>query len=164
MKKKHHRLQLQIFGLSLCFALLIALGATVVNIVYVRNNNRRAIAQSTEYNLQITANSLEQDINEINALADWSSVNTMIRNFILYQPNSKDLEKNYETVFLKYNSMRTSRYLYRYIITDCETKFVQIGTLTSISRSLDTDTVKEFPGLLQADTSLSCPQFSLILW
>lgn len=155
MRKEHKSLQMQIIGLSLCFALLIAVSISVVNSLYVQRNNRRSIAQSAEYSLQVTAGTIGQDISEINTLADWSSASTIVRNFVMYPLSVKDLSKNYDTIFAKYNYMRTARYVVRYIVTDCDTKFMQFGSMTSASRSLNIHNIQKFPGLIEGDDTFS---------
>ena len=136
----------QVLALALGFAMLIALGISVASVYTLDHNTRQASGQAAEYALQVTANNLSQNIEEIDNLADWSTVNSTVRSFVLSNYRAKDLVRDiYDTVFNKYSAMHTAKYLQRYIITDGDTRIMQLGTVTAQSRALSSETMGELP-------------------
>ena len=79
MGKACRSIQGRVLLLSLLFTALIALSVFVASLASLYSSTLRANAQSTEYNLQTLAHTLQQNVQEIDSLADWCTVNGTLR-------------------------------------------------------------------------------------
>lgn len=147
MSHLHKSVQLRVIALALSFAAIIAAGVTVVSVAWMYRNARRAVSQSTEYTLHVAATQLAHNINEVDALADWCTVNSTVRGFAQYNFRPRTL---YETVSNKYLSMYTARYIRRFLVADDSGRFLQQGTATSQTTVLTPETISALPGMAGA--------------
>lgn len=155
MHKLRHSIRARVILLALAFTAIIAVGVCVASVTALYKSTLRSIAQSAEYNLQIAAGRLRQDVDEINSLADWATVNSTVRNFVFSTYQKAQTLDIYNTILSKYSSQHTARYLRRFIMTDCETSLMQQGTAMSQSLALTTDTLDLLPGFSQGDPGVS---------
>lgn len=151
MHKMCHSIRVRVTVLALAFTALIAVGVCVASVTALYKSTLRSIGQSVEYNLQIAAGRLRQDVDEINSLADWATVNSTVRNFVFSTYQKAQTLDIYNTILSKYSSQHTARYLRRFIMTDCEKSLMQQGTAMSQSLALTTDTLNELPGFAEGD-------------
>ena len=139
-------IQVRVILLSLAFTALIALGVCVASVAALYKNTVRTTAQTVEYSLQTAATSLAQRVQEIDALADWCTVDSTVRGYVLSASPGAQLLDVYNTVLNKYSAQSTARYLRRLLVTDGATRMLQQGTATSQSRALGFDNLDELPG------------------
>lgn len=144
MQHRKQGIQLRVIALALAFAGIIAMGVSMFSVLWMYQNSRQAALQSAEYSLHAAANNLAQDINEIDALTDWCTVHSMVRSFALYNFHPRTL---YDTVSNKYLSMHTARYIRRFLITNPQGQFLQLGTAVSQTRVLNAELIATLPGL-----------------
>ena len=141
-------LQLEVIVLTMVFALLIAIVVSASSIAAAGKESRRAVVQGAEYSLQVAAGDLSRSVSEIDSLADWCTANATLRNYMLYNYNVRDLLISvYNTASNKYTSMRTARYMQRFIITNGSDRLLQLGTITSQSRALTAENIPQLPYL-----------------
>ena len=145
MRKPRFSIRMQVLLLALAFTLIIAVGVCVASIRSYYRKATRTTAQSIEYNLQVAAGSLLQDVNEINNLADWCTVDSSIRGYALTSHWQTYLLSSYNTLLNKYSSQHTSRYLRRVLISDGQNRFLQQGTAITYSKALTAETVTSLP-------------------
>lgn len=145
MAKPRLSIRLQVLLLAIGFTLIIAVGVCVASICAYHKNVMRSATQSTEYNLQVAAGSLSQDVAEIDNLADWCTVNSTIRGYVLSSHWQGQVINIYNTLLTKYSSQHTARYLRRVLITDTQSRFLQQGTATTHSRAINAETVNRLP-------------------
>lgn len=155
MRKLRHSIRARVILLALAFTALIALGVCVASVAALYRSTVRSTAQSVEYNLQFLAGSLRQDVQEINSLADWATVNSTVRNYFFSTYQRAQILDIYNTILSKYSSQHTARYIRRFIMTDCKTGLMQQGTAMSQSLALTTDTLDLLPGFDTADGDVS---------
>ena len=155
MRKLRHSIRARVILLALAFTALIALGVCVASVAALYRSTVRSTAQSVEYNLQFLAGSLRQDVQEINSLADWATVNSTVRNYVFSTYQRAQILDIYNTILSKYSSQHTARYIRRFIMTDCKTGLMQQGTAMSQSLALTTDTLDLLPGFDTADGDVS---------
>ncbi len=145
MQKPRFSIRMQVLLLALSFTLIIAVGVCVASIRSYYRKAARATAQSIEYNLQVAAGSLLQDVNEINNLADWCTVDSSIRGYVLSSHWQTYLLSSYNTLLNKYSSQYTFRNLCRVLISDGQSRFLQQGTAITHSKALNAETVNSLP-------------------
>ena len=145
MRKPRFSIRMQVLLLALAFTLIIAVGVCVASIRSYYRKATRTTAQSIEYNLQVAAGRLLQDVNEINNLADWCTVDSSIRGYALTSHWQTYLLSSYNTLLNKYSSQHTSRYLRRVLISDGQNRFLQQGTAITYSKALTAETVTSLP-------------------
>lgn len=148
MPRLRHSIRARVIVLSLTFTALIALSVFLASVLTLYRSTTRATAQSTEYNLQVAANTLYQSVAEIDTLANWCTVDSTVRNFVFTSSPSKQLLDVYNLVLNKYSSQHTARYLRRLLVTDGATRIMQQGTAVAQSMALNADTLSLLPGFI----------------
>ncbi len=146
MRRLRFSIRARIIALSIGFSALIALGVCVASLTAAQRSAARAQAQSIEYSLQIAAGNIAQNVAEIDALADWCTVDSTIRGYIFSSSRSSHLLNAYNTLLAKYSSQHTARYIQRLLITDGSALLMQQGVTVSQSYVLTADTLDELPG------------------
>ena len=147
MSRSHRSIQAQVIILSLAFTALIALSVFLASIVSLYHSTLRATTQSAEYNLQTLANTLRQNVQEIDSLANWCTVDSTLRNFVFGIRSDQQLLDVYNTLLNKYSSQYTARYLCRLVVTDGDRQLIQQGTMVSQSQPLTLDSLDQLPAL-----------------
>lgn len=153
MHKPWMSIRARIVLLSMGFSALIALGVCLVSLSAARRSAVRAATQSIEYNLQIAAGNLRQNIEEIDALADWCTVDSTVRAYVFSSNSGGPLLNVYNSILSKYSSQHTARYILRFIVTNGTSRLMQQGTALSQSRALTTDNLYELPGFIGGDAA-----------
>ena len=153
MHKLRHSIQARVILLVMAFTALIALAVCGASVAALYKSTVRSTAQSAEYNLQIAAGRLRQDVEEIDSLADWATVNSTVRNYLFSSYQRTQILDIYNTILSKYSSQHTARYIRRFIITNCETGLMQQGTAVSQSMALSVENLNELPGFEDAQDS-----------
>ena len=149
MPKAHRSIQAQVILLSLAFTALIALSVFIFSLVSLYRSTLRATTQSAEYNLQTLANTLRQDVQEIDSLADWCTVDSTLRNFVFAALPERQLLDVYNTLLNKYSSQYTARYLCRLVVTDGAQRTMQQGTSIAQSLPLNAERLAQLPGFAE---------------
>lgn len=155
MRHSHLLLRTRIIALSLGFTALIALGVIIVSLALTRDRALRTAAQSIEYNLQVAATAIARDVDELDNLLAWSSVDPSLRNYIFHTGGRNALSAAYDTMGNKYSSLHTAMYLQRYIVTNGTDCFLQRGTSTTHSRALNAESIGELPGFADGAEEIS---------
>lgn len=117
---------------------------------------RKSLVQSTEFNLQLIMDTINTDLDELIYLTKWSSTNTL---FIKYlESNTSDSDglslEAYDRLKEEYQNSRSSDYIKRLIISDDDSKFLQVGNLNNLGLPYDALTAKKqvfFTDLLKTD-------------
>ena len=146
MSRSHRSIQAQVIILSLAFTALIALSVFLASIVSLYHSTLRATTQSAEYNLQTLANTLRQNVQEIDSLANWCTVDSTLRNFVFGIRSDRQLLDVYNTLLNKYSSQYTARYLCRLVVTDGAQRTMQQGTSVAQSLPLTAERLAQLPG------------------
>ena len=146
MSRSHRSIQAQVIILSLAFTALIALSVFLASIVSLYHSTLRATTQSAEYNLQTLANTLRQNVQEIDSLANWCTVDSTLRNFVFASLPERQLLDVYNTLLNKYSSQYTARYLSRLVVTDGAQRTMQQGTSVAQSLPLTAERLEQLPG------------------
>lgn len=155
MFKHFHSLQARIILITLSFSSLIAMGICTASLITLYKNHLHSNTQNVEYSLQVSANRLRQNVEEIDSLANWCTVNSTIRNYIFGNTTTQQPLTVYNTMLNKYSSQYTARYLNRIIVTNKDQRTLQQGSVTAQSLALTKDNINLLPGFSLGDEALS---------
>jgi two-component system sensor histidine kinase YesM len=119
MRKKLRTVKGQVILLMVFFALIVTLLVLVFSFYMMYTSQRRTTVQSTEFNLQLVAGIIEQDLRDLAALAKWCGQNDQIANYILtdYRNTAHNMDAYYRMQEEYFNN-RAGRYVRRLIVFD----------------------------------------------
>jgi len=147
-KKYRRSIRGSILALTLLFTLAMAVCITVISIRSLAANLQRTTLQTAEYALQTAANRIKQDIEEVDAMANWCAHNTSVRTYMLTDISAASLLQNvYPTVSGKFNSLRTQPYIQRFLIAGEKGRMMMFGTNVTQSRNVTQENLARLPGM-----------------
>ncbi len=134
------------------FALLIAGMLSFFSYELISYFQRKTTIQATEFNLQLVSHIIDQDLNNLTALALASSTNSPTNNLIqdyFVSPNAspKDGLNVFSSMQEDFRVNRSNSYVRRLIITDSQAKFIQVDNSGSASVPLSIHNINQLPGL-----------------
>lgn len=134
------------------FALLIAGMLSFFSYELISYFQRKTTIQATEFNLQLVSHIIDQDLNNLTALALASSTNSPTNNLIqdyFVSPNAspKDGLNVFTSMQEDFRVNRSNSYVRRLIITDSQAKFIQVDNSGSASVPLNIHNINQLPGL-----------------
>ncbi|MGP0584066.1 histidine kinase [Paenibacillus timonensis] len=134
------------------FALLIAGMLSFFSYELISYFQRKTTIQATEFNLQLVSHIIDQDLNNLTALALASSTNSPTHNLIqdyFVSPNAspKDGLNVFTSMQEDFRVNRSNSYVRRLIITDSQAKFIQVDNSGSASVPLNIHNINQLPGL-----------------
>lgn len=145
-------IQARVLALAVLFTLLAAAIVTVNSVRSVSAQLRRAAFQSAEHAVQAAADSIRQDVLEIDALPSWCAINYTARTALFSDFSADTLAHSaYPIISNRYSSMRTSLYIQRFLIITSSGRTIMLGTATSQSRSASGASASLLPGLGDED-------------
>lgn len=106
---------------------------------------RKSLVQSTEFNLQLIMDTINSDLDELIYITKWSSTNSLFVKYLESDTSNSDglsLEA-YERLKEEYQNSRSADYIKRLIISDDESKFLQVGNLNNLGLPYDDIKAKE---------------------
>ena len=117
------------------FAIIITGLALIFSFNIIYAFQKWSVARSTEFNLQLVANLIEQDLRELAALGQWCGYNAEIIDYFLAQDRltSRSLDA-WNKISNQYINNRAGRYVRRLLVCDTAgEKFLQVGNSLSSS-------------------------------
>ncbi|WP_059046656.1 cache domain-containing sensor histidine kinase [Paenibacillus rubinfantis] len=134
------------------FALLIAGMLSFFSYELISYFQRKTTIQATEFNLQLVSHIIDQDLNNLSALAMSSSTNSptnqLIQDyFVSPDASAKDGLNVFSSMQEDFRVNRSNSYVRRLIITDHQAKFIQVDNSGSASVPLNIHNISQFPGL-----------------
>jgi two-component system sensor histidine kinase YesM len=101
------------------FALIVTLLVLVFSFYMMYTSQRRTTVQSTEFNLQLVASIIEQDLRDLATLGKWCGQNDQIVNYMLtdYRNTAHNMDAYYRMQEEYFNN-RAGRYVRRLIVFD----------------------------------------------
>ena len=121
----------RVFLFLVIFTLLITVLALIFSFNIIYAFQKWSVTRSAEFNLQLVANLIEQDIRELTALGRWCGHNTQIINYFLtgeqYVPQ---IIHAWNLLSEQYINNRAGRYVSRLLVFNSEReKFLQVGSI-----------------------------------
>lgn len=134
------------------FALLLAFLLSFFSYQLISYFQRKTTIQATEFNLQLIAHIIEQDLLNLSVLAmacsTNSSTNAKLNDYFL-SPNPKPMDAlhAFSSMQEDFRVNRSNSYVRRLIVTDHKDKFIQLDNSVSVSLPLTIHNLNQFPGL-----------------
>lgn len=134
------------------FALLIAGMLSFFSYELISYFQRKTTIQATEFNLQLVSHIIDQDLINLSTLAMASSTNSPTNSliqdyFASPDASAKDGLNVFSAIQEDFWVNRSYGYVRRLIITDHQTKFIQVDNYGSASAPLNIHNISQFPGL-----------------
>jgi two-component system sensor histidine kinase YesM len=125
----------RVIFLLVMFALIITVLALIFSFNITYDFQRRIMVSSAEFNLQLVANLIEQDIRELTALSLWCGHNSQIIDYFLAEDQLIPRSINaWNLLSEQYINNRAGRYVRRLLVCDStRTRFLQVGGSLSSS-------------------------------
>jgi two-component system sensor histidine kinase YesM len=119
MREELRTVKGQVILLMVFFALIVTLLVLVFSFYMMYTSQRRTTVQSTEFNLQLVASVIEQDLRDLTALGRWCGQNEQIGNYLLtdYRNTAHSMEAYYRMQEEYFNN-RAGQYVRRLIVFD----------------------------------------------
>ncbi|MDR2028387.1 MAG: sensor histidine kinase [Treponema sp.] len=119
MRKKLRTVKGQVILLMVLFALIITLLVLAFSFYMMYTSQRRTTVQSTEFNLQLVASIIEQDLRDLATLGKWCGQNDQIVNYLLtdYRNAAHNMDAYYRMQEEYFNN-RAGQYVRRLIVFD----------------------------------------------
>ena len=141
-------IQARMLTLAILFTLLAAAIVTASSVRNMSTQLRRAVFQAAEYAVQTAADGIRQDILEIDALPSWCAINYTVRAAMFSDFSAGTMaHSTYPAISNRYNSMRTSLYVQRFLIYTSSGRTIMLGTATPQSKPVNSSNVGQLPGL-----------------
>ena len=125
----------RITAITLSFTLILTILAASVSFSLSQSYARKNLIQSTEFNLQLVAGVISQDLSSLDMLAKWCGNNSQILSYLSHpDPDPREILSAYNRFSEEYQNNRARDYIERLIVTDSKyTRFFQVGNATAIS-------------------------------
>ncbi len=130
----------QIILLMVLFAMLVTALISALSYYLIYTFHSRTTVQSTEFNLQLVANLIEQDLKDLTALAVWCGNSSQISDYFNapYEDFRAYSTRAYNRLYEEYTNNRAKNYVHRLIVVDDEVKRVlQVGNFANYSQPVN---------------------------
>jgi two-component system sensor histidine kinase YesM len=135
----------QVIILMVFFALIVTILVMAFSLYMMYAFQRRTAVQSAEFNLQLVASVIEQDMRDLAALGRWCGQNAQITGYFLSQnQNNSHLMDAWYRMLEEFHNNRSGRYVRRLIVIDTPTrKLLQVGNSTDNSEPVTVYNVRK---------------------
>jgi two-component system sensor histidine kinase YesM len=129
--------------MMLAYSMTVAAVVLAISFYLMSVFQKKTVVQSTEFNLQLVAGMLGQDVAELSALAVWCGTNSQVTDYFLCKGNPKSYSLvAFERVREEFFNNRAGDYLQRLIVVDnTESRLLQTGNVPTSSEPLTEYTV-----------------------
>ena len=133
LKKHRSGIRLRITGISVLFTLLLSITFASASFFLFRRYARESVLRSAEFNLRLVANLIEQDLVELNGLANRQALDSeTVRYLQSESPTAWQAVSLHSNMAESANTCRSYSYLQRFIVTDeTSEKIVHASNLTN---------------------------------
>lgn len=148
----------RVIALTILFTIFIAITVMLTSVYYLSIQMRNSLLKAAEYQLKTASTSIQQQVKEVNSLANWCIVNTSVRTFMLNSLPGNVVNSVYPLLSNKYNSMNTALYLQRFLVSSTNGCFVMMGTASTQSSGVNQDNLYLLPGMGPSEESTAWEQ------
>lgn len=155
LKKHRSGIRLRITGFSVLFTLLLSITFASASFFLFRRYARESVLRSAEFNLRLVANLIEQDLVELNGLANRQALDQeTVRYLQSDSPTAWQAVSLHSNMAESTNTCRAYSYLQRFIVTDenCQ-RIVHASNLTN-SVPLRTYNIQQLPEIDSTERSV----------
>jgi hypothetical protein len=125
--------------MMIVFALGVVLLISTFGFYLVGSFQRRTTVYSAEFNLQLVAGLINQDLTSLGALAKWCGTNSQITDYFLKEQMNAELSlRAFDRMREELINNRTFNYVYRLIVVDAKReKILQIGNFSGSTEPIN---------------------------
>lgn len=155
LKKHRSGIRLRITGISVLFTLLLSTTFASASFFLFRHYARESVLRSAEFNLHLVANLIEQDLVDLNGLANRQALDQeTVRYLQIGNPTAWQALSLHSSMSESANECRAYSFLQRFIVTDknCE-RIVHASNLTN-SVPLRTYNIRQLPEIGRRERSV----------
>ncbi|MDD4849803.1 MAG: histidine kinase [Gemmiger sp.] len=147
MRHKGHSIRFRIMLLSAAFTLLLSFALGCTSFLIFERSTRRNLIQSAEFNLQLVAGLVEQDITSLKMLANRCAVEPTTVSYLSDPASTPKSRLNaYEKVLALYSANPAAGYIQRLIVTDGKADILQVGSPIVNGTPITQYTLARMPG------------------
>ena len=111
------------------FTAVILVSFTALMFSVFSREQRKSTLQNTEYNLQLVAGVIDQNLEKLQTLSLWSVGNSSLLNYLRSEDaTGMDGIRAYQRISEEWQSNRASDYVRRFVVSDCNNKLLQVGS------------------------------------
>ena len=139
MRKRFRTVKSQLTLIMVLFGALVAVLITIFGMYLTYGFQRRIAVQSTEFNLQLVAGMIEQDIRDLSSLGKWCGSNSNVTDYFLRRSGNQKWQslQAYYRITEELANNRAGKYAWRLIIVnESAEKILQSGSFDSSSEPL----------------------------
>lgn len=148
MRKFHKSIQFKVTQITVLFTLTLTILLGSACYAVFQNYARSSVIQATEFNLQLVAGLMKQDIVNLNALSNWCTVDSECTSFLSDMTLSPRQNVDAWThVRDQYTANRSQLYVQRLLITDRTERILQVGSSIVNTAAINRYNLEILPGL-----------------
>ena len=153
MRRFGKSIRFKITQIAVLFTLALTVLLGTISFVFFQNYARRSVIQATEFNLQLVAGLVRQDIINLNSLSNRCTMDADVRRWLTSKaavdsPAFKHTSVTaYEAVRGQYNLNRSYTYVQRLVVTDGAARILQLGGPSINSVPLTPYNLSLIPGM-----------------
>lgn len=148
MRKFHKSIQFKVTQITVLFTLTLTILLGTICYAVFQNYAWSSVIQATEFNLQLVAGLMKQDIVNLNALSNWCAVDSRATSFLssdtLSPRQSVDVWMHVRD---QYTANRSQLYVQRLLITDRTDRILQTGNSIVNTAAINRYNLHVLPGL-----------------
>lgn len=114
---------------TVSFTLFITISLAFVSFFFAQSIARRSLIQSTEFNLQLVAGTIGQDIYDLDTLGRWCTINDSVTSWLSDEDSDgASSVRLFDRIQEEFRNNRANRYIDRLIVIDASfSKMIQVG-------------------------------------
>ena len=157
-KRTHKSIRTLIVKVTVLLTMLLSITFSVSCFFLFQRYARASVLRANEFNLQLVANLVSQDLVELNSLSNLASHDSNVSAFLQSKaPSKQAMLEVYDTLLQRILNNKAQSYLQRLVVTDGSTKLVQSGgAVSSVTHNvpLTIYNLQLLPGISQARESV----------
>lgn len=146
MKKPVRSIQFRISLVTVFFTLTLTIAFVCLSFYFFRGYARSSVLRASEFNMQLVANLVQQDLVELNSISNQLALNTHIMNCLEGNASKRELLDCHDIMTDLCNSSSSYIYLQRLLVTNQEDVFLQVASSSANSTPVNVYNYTELPG------------------
>lgn len=147
-KKAMRGIRLRITGMTVLFTLVLSITFGSASFYFFRSYARSSVLRAAEFNLELVAHLVQQDLIELNSLASQQALNQELAEYLAAdEPTRRQALDIYDTMTQMVGRSRSYTYLQRFLATDGEERFIQVSSSAANATPLNAYNISLLPGL-----------------
>lgn len=128
MRKFTKSIRFKITQITVLFTLVLSVLLVTISFVFFQNYTRKSVLQATEFNLQLVAGLVRQDVINLSSLANLCASDSHVTDFLGHaQVSRREALDAYNSIRKRASDSRSVSYIQRLIVTDGENRILQTG-------------------------------------